>query len=89
MTTVILTLTNTRMSVALAFMTSIMTIGITSITIRHKKLEGYWPSYNYEADLQTSSQLESSQYEGHESNTEDSLIEEDEDEIVHDDGFSQ
>ena len=54
-----------------------------------QKLEGYWPSYNYEADLQTSSQLESSQYEGHESNTEDSLIEEDEDEIVHDDGFSQ
>ena len=54
-----------------------------------QKLEGYWPSYNYEADLQTSSQSESSQYEGHESNAEDSLIEEDEDEIVHDDGFSQ
>ncbi len=39
-----------------------------------QKLEGYWPSYNYEADLQSSSQLESSQYEGYETNTEDSLI---------------
>jgi hypothetical protein len=44
-----------------------------------QKLEGYWPSYNYEADLQSSSQQESSQYEEYETNKEDSLIEEDED----------
>ncbi len=54
-----------------------------------QKLEGYWPSYNYEADLQSSSQQEPSQYEEYETNKEDSVIEEDEDGVVHDDGFAQ
>jgi hypothetical protein len=54
-----------------------------------QKLEGYWPSYNYEADVHGSSQQESSQYEEYESSNADSLIEEDEDSVVHDDGFSQ
>ncbi len=54
-----------------------------------QKQEGCWPSYNYEADLQGSLQQESSQYEGNETSNADSLIEEDEDSVVYDDGFSQ
>jgi hypothetical protein len=86
MTTVIPTLINTQMRVALAFMTYDW---YNQYHYPQQKLEGYWPSYNYEADLQSSSQQDSSQYEEYETNKEDSLIEEDEDSVVYDDGFSQ
>jgi hypothetical protein len=58
-----------------------------------QKYAGCWPNYNYEADMQGSSQLEPSQYgeneTSYEANNADSLIEEDDDSVVYDDGFSQ
>jgi hypothetical protein len=57
-----------------------------------QKHEGYRTSYNYEARMQGSSQQESSQYEKNEAGNEinaDLLVEEDDDSVVYDDGFSQ